>query len=278
MPSLRDALKSADADISQRVSADAVEKLKGVSDTISQQLRERYNDFFQVMHDDVLNSPDISANLGKAMPRIFEKSGIRVARWRPITDRWFMEKERAVKAGDPKAINFYHGITDALIYKAGNFKRGRHRGRRKASLSFERFINSIASRKAEAVEDFFGPMKLAYSLSRPDKGKVQVVQVNDTIKIIRQWAGSGPKKGKFTRSLDGTVIKLTVTAFPKLTGIATEAALVAHMMAEDGNKAQWVKIAGSKGPAQIRMILLPLVNWYMQSEFERIIRKNFSFR
>ncbi len=268
MPSLRDAIQSAQISLQEQVAADAVKRLRQTSKEVAEELRGSYSDFFQVLHERVLNSASMDAARA-GLPAIFKGSEIAMRPWHAVTPRWHDQKSKAYEAGDFRALDFYHGVTDALVQTRRN-RRGQFKKKR-SNLSLDQFIQSLAMGGETVVSGFFGPMKIAYEVSRPDKGVVHLTQINDAVSVIRQWAPNN----RFTSSIDGTVIKTTITAFPKLLGINNEAMLLTLMESVSGHREQWVKIRGSKGVNRIRAVILPLVNWYMKRNFHLLLEERF---
>lgn len=259
------------ADIVEQVSADAVSRLRRSSGEVANELREAYNDFFQILHERVINDPDMFSAMD-GTPSIFKGSGLSTNSWKAVTPKWFDQKEKAQKAGSFRALNFYHGVTESMI--GAGFSRRSRKGRfkkRRSRLSFDMFIQSLAMNSAQNVSDVFGPLKIAYSIERPDKGKVQLTMVDDAVKVIRQWK---PKGSGFAKAIDGTIIKTSITAFPKVAGLTSERSVINYMIKKTGHKEQWVKVLGN-GETEIRAILLPLINWYLKSQFILLMEERF---
>lgn len=245
-----------------------MKRLRQTSNEVARELRESYSDFFQVMHERVLNSPDMDAS-SAGVPAIFKGSGIAVRPWHAVSDRWYTQKFKAYGNGDSRATNFYQGLTNSLI-ETRRTRKGRFKKKR-TNLSLDQFVQSLAMGGESVVSGFFGPMKVAYEVSRPDKGVVHLTQIGDAVSVIRQWAPNG----RFTSALDGTIIKTTITAFPKLVGVQNEEQLLRLMESVSGYRDQWVKIRGSKGSNRIRAVILPLVNWYMKRNFHLLMEERF---
>lgn len=272
MSSLLDAINAAAASLREQVAAEAVKRLKGTSGEVAQELQEAYNDFFQILHERVLNDPTLNA-ADDDSPRLFQNSGVGMPKWEAVTPQWFKQKQKASAAGDSRALNFYHGVTESAI--GAGFGRRTRKGRfkkRRTNISFDQYIQSLAMSQGEAVQGFFGPMKVAYSLTRPDGGKVSLKQIDDVITEIRQFN----RKGRFAMALDGTVIKTTITAFPKMDRMIDERSVIAHMMRTGGNREQWVKVVGgTRDNYRIRAIILPLINWYVKRRFIDLLEERF---
>lgn len=268
MSSLRDAIQAAQVSLQEKVAADAVKRLRRTSVEVAQELRESYSDFFQVMHERVLNSSNMDAS-SASLPAIFKGSEIAMRPWHAVTPKWYDQKFKAYGGGDFRATEFYHGLTESLT-QTRRTRKGRFKKKR-TSLSLDQFIQSLAMSGESAVSGFFGPMKVAYDLVRPDKGVVHLTQIDDAVSVIRQWAPNG----RFTSAIDGTIIRTTITAFPKLVGIQNEEMLLQLMESVSGHREQWVKIRGSKGVNRIRAVILPLVNWYMKRNFHLLLEERF---
>lgn len=273
MSTLRDAINSAAASLREQISAEAVRRLKGTSGEVLGELQESYNDFFQILHEYILNDPTLNA-ADDATPRLFANSGIGTPNWQAVEPQWFKQKERAARSGDSRSLNYYHGLTNSMV--GAGFGRRTRKGRfkkRRSTLSFDQYIQSLAMSQGEAVQGFFGPMKVAYALTRPDGGKVSVKQLDDVIKEIRQFK---PKGRGQVLPIDGTVIHTTVTAFPKVDRIIDERSVIAHMMRTGGYREQWVKVVGStRSNYRIRAIILPLINWYVKRKFIDLLEERF---
>lgn len=273
MSTLLDAINAAAASLREQVAAEAVKRLKGTSGEVAQELREAYDDFFQILHEYVLNDPTLNA-ADDDTPRLFQNSGISTPKWQGVSPQWFKQKEKAAAAGDSRALNFYHGVTESMVGSA--FARRTRKGRfkkRRSTLSFDQYIQSLAMSRGQAVQGFFGPMKLAYSLTRPDGGKVSLKQIDDVIIEIRQFKPKG--RGQVI-PIDGTVIHTTITAFPKVDRMIDERSVIAHMMRTGGNREQWVKVVGGTGDNyRIRAIILPLINWYVKRKFIDLLEERF---
>lgn len=273
MSTLLDAINAAAASVREQIAADAVKRLKGTSGEVAGELQEAYNDFFQILHEYVLNDPTLNA-ADDDSPRLFRNSGVGMPKWEAVSPRWFQQKEKAAAAGDSRALTFYHGVTESMI--GAGFGRRTRKGRfkkRRTNVSFDQYIQSLAMSQGEAVQGFFGPMKVAYSLTRPDGGKVSLKQVDDAITEIRQFK---PKGRGQAFAIDGTTVKTTITAFPKVDRILDERSAIAHMMQTGGHREQWVKVVGStKSNYRIRAIILPLINWYVKRKFIDLLEERF---
>jgi len=276
LSSLRDAFAQASESLQEQVTAFAVGRLKKTSSVAAQDVREVYGDFFQTMHERVLNDPAISDGNSAALPSLFRNSGIAMRPWHALSDRWMAQKERvAEKSGDLSSYAFYKGITSALAGTTFSGKgKKRKGGKKRSSLSLDMFIQSLAMGGNETVEGFFGPVKLAYSLERPDKGKTQIVTLDSAITTVRQWKPKGSGTG-FIKAMDGTVLTVTITAFPNVEGMLNDRALIGYMISKSGYKEQWFKLVGGSRNNRMRPVLLPLINWYAKVKLKQTIEGSF---
>ena len=125
------------------------------------------------------------------------------------------------------------------------------------------------------MEHFFGPMKLAYSLKRPDGGKVTLKTLDDAVTVLRQHRPSTRGEGQvFASAIDGTIVTAVVTAFPKLTEGWDENSLIAYMNSQSSGseEKQWFKEGQG---AHLRPILVPLIAYYTQYLFQLILKDRF---
>ena len=274
MSTLREAFRNATATIQERITADAVKRLQKTTEEVAVELKDSYSDFFQVLHRSVLNDPAMNA-ADSGTPAIFQGAGIPMRPWHAVTPRWFIQKEKAAKQGGFRSLNFYHGVTDSLVVSRRT-RKGRFKKKR-SNLSFDQFIQSLAMGGEEVTQGFFGPMKIAYSLVRPDKGEVKITQLNDAIVQIRQRRLTGQgNKSVFAGPLDNTIIRTTITAFPRIEGMLDEKRLVDYMARISGHPEQWQKVTGTgRSNWRIRPIILPLVNWYMKANFRLLLEERF---
>lgn len=272
LPTLREAIERATTSVVEEISADAVKRVKATSVKLAKELGDSYGDFFDRLHEDVLNDDSISFALAPALPSFFVGR-----KWPRVSDQWFKQKEKAKKAGDAKALYFYHGVTKALSSK----KKGPTRNRKgqfakpRSKVSFDQFIASLAKGGKAVTNNFFGPLSVEYSITRPDKGTVRLLQLDNAVTQIRQWKGKGYGAGGGF-PIDGTTIRTTFIAFPKADKFLTEKSLVEYLVRVGGAPEQWVKVfGGGRRASRIRGIILPLINWYARVEFKLILKDAF---
>lgn len=266
MPSLREALDFASAQVSKELTEDVAKQIKSTTQNAMNEIKEVYNDFFDILSSEVVNSGLSAADDGT--PAIFKEGGLKNKPWQGVTPKWFDQKERNQ---NPQGRNFYVGLTYGVIRSTSRYKSRRRPtgGKTRTGLSFGQFIEILGFSGQPTVEQFFGPMQIAWSFSRPDGGKVTAASIEGVVTKLT----NRNKAGKFASFLDGTTITAEITAFSKVAGKLTEKSILGYLIATGGHKQQWFKVTG--GGQHYRAIITPLIAWYTQHEFNRILIKYF---
>lgn len=276
MSTLLEALRKATVSLEEQVTKDALKKAESLTREVTSELNDSYGDFFHNLSTYVLN--DKGANAADSyLPRIFSTSGVAMPKWKAVSPRWFEQKEKAAKKGDPQALQFYHGVTTAAVQatrdRKGRFKKRSARSR----FPFSLYIQSLEMGGLETVEGLFGKMKVNYSVIRPDKGVVKLQNLDGAIKVIQQRRPTGQgNKSVIAGFLDGTVIRTEITAFPSLAGLNNEKQIVQKLAVITGDKDQWRKVTGTGKPNHpVRPVILPLINWYLKVNFRLMLEERF---
>ncbi len=272
MSSLRDALGRATLSLQEQISAAAVKQVKATSGEVVEELKESYADFFNNLYA-VINSPGVADASGAGSPSLLGES--LSTSWREVSDRWWNEKFKARNLGYSEALGFYHGITEAYAKMRaharanGGRKRKFTSNKKRSNTSLDKYLQALSMGGMKEVEHFFGPMKVAYEVIRPDGGAVKVDQIYGLVtKIFQQ----DPRTKRIATAIDGTIIRTTITAFPNLAGVTDESSLWKFMGKQGGalEKQQWVKTSGG------RPLVAPLIKWYMDKNFRYIIQERFA--
>lgn len=282
--SFREALGAASTRIEENIMSSMIGELKERSEMAVMELRDAYQTFFGVVLQAV-TKPGVHGDTNYGMPSFLSGLSNPTPGWKELSSNWMKRKERATA---PDAFNIYRGLTEGAhtgmrgrknVGQHGPVKKGRGR-------SFKQYLETLSADRS-APGRIFGEPKIGYALIRPDGGKVSIFQNPKTpgaIGKIQQHQGG---TGWFAKALDGTRLQAQIWAFPKLEGLLPREGENASEEVEDrvarfvgrkesGNKKQWMKIYGKRKGShwRLRPLLTPVIQWYLQKEFESILKAN----
>ena len=278
MYSLREGLEHCFTDIRQQVAHEVVKRVKKTSETITKDMQQSYDEFFEHLSEDIVGS-EINMDEGGTPPFL----GAQGEHWAALSEKgaphnWAGMKQRAADAGYPDAITLYRGITEAMASGMNSSRRLKGRKTKfrklkkpkgKSRTSFKQYLDSLAAGGRQTVEKFFGPLTVDYTITRPDGGKVKVLNPDDLKPIIQHHE---PHTGRFTKLVPNVIITTSVSAFTTVPSTYTEYSFWEFMSKRAGGagKGQWVKT--SAGSGTFRPTVGPLISWYLKSEFVRAMQ------
>lgn len=295
---LRSAIAQASTRIEQVLTAKAVNNLRLRSQQVMWILRNTYSDIFTTITN-IAGGDAAVPGESRGSPAIFKDIG--APAWKKLSEPWLKKKE---KYGPyPEIMDFYHGISSGIkrheMFGVRTRKRKARKPRGNRGLPLHTYLEGLATagNGEKAVQKFFGPASISYSMRRPDGAEVWIAKDLKASGAIGHITNVGPKG--FLKSMDGTVLTAQIFAFPKLAGLMAskwnlsgnmEDRVTRFMAAQDpGHLRQWQKIFGQRKGAlikrgknkgqmsdstwKIRPLVTPVLQWYLTIEFERALRR-----
>lgn len=291
--SLEEALQAFQQEVELEMLSTTKDVVKSISLNVAQEMQKEYDYFFDELLTVIKGKLEyIPDYLQRYLPE---------GDWDFITSKW--SKAKTKRIGMPFGNNwYYNGISNALTTSKGLSIRkndggvSRDDGRRsrspkaKKTPSFESYISTLQD--AGTTAKFFGPITLQYEFQSPAIGhKITPVMgarmvngsmVDNVITRINRRTHKGTW-GKVEGDLNVTA---KVEAFGVLKDLKKlEWFIVDYIIKkiDPANEKQWVKINGTsggkgkgKGSRPIRPLILPMIQFYINDELPKAMRKGAS--
>lgn len=259
-----EALGEALSFVEDEVSKFMMQNLEVNAARLAKDITESYDQFFAKLKYYVLESGVYAGEPGA--PVILQM--VKASPWKADSDSWMQRKDQAFGEGDDSALDFYRGVTTAL-----------GAGKRKPKVSLHAYISKLASTKG-STERFFGDIELIFIETQPDGRERVLRNSSDLTKHLNITQGRDAR-GRFTSFLRGTTLRAEIRAFTKIEKVlasqdAPDMQLDAFLATQDkANAKQWVKFSGQK--EWHRPAVIPMIQWYLEVEFQRLINKHLFF-
>lgn len=272
--------------LSQRIAKKAVEDLRAQTNILAEKMDRAYEEFFSRLHSEVIGEGTPWEN---GAPFLIKKFMGGEGQWRKLTGGW-MDRKAIPRKGqfNDHPQGFYQGLTGFYGRATSPKRLGRRtpgspglprlRGVARpggTAVPFEQFIRGLARNKL-STERFFGPLEIQYEISKDGR----TFRVTTLDKAIEDIDTISEKTGKLLMFPKEYSLKTTVTAFPQIRAIEfAEWYIVDYMLKriDPVDEKQWVKInsrkAFGKKARPLRAMITPLISWYFNVEFARVMRE-----
>lgn len=238
--------------------------VKEISEEIKDDIREEYDYFFGTMVREIIGAFYTPAILTA------------YATWDPLSDKWAHYKRTemhyvGLSNGQTRSRSLGRTSTSGASRDA---TKSAPRGRVKVG-SFVSYIEALNA--AGTTERFFGPVAISYDFISYDP-HIRFYPKNKEGVLVKTDVR---KKGKYFK-YDGSAVSMGayITAFGNLKGVQfDEWHIVDYIIKkiDPEHEKQWVKINSRFGIGRtrrpIRAIITPLVKYYMDTKFPRIVER-----